>query len=174
MVIGFAVMLPSVAIGAAGALDATFGAKGVLTRPFAGAYAYADEVAIQPDRRIIVFGTAHASSGVASDFAMVRLLPNGDLDPTFGDDGFVTTDFGRRYDEGLALALQDDGRIVAAGSSTGQASIARYLPDGTLDGSFDGDGRVRIRMGTDVRARDLAIQPNGKILVALDDSWTFS
>src|SRR5262245_3910746 len=174
LVFGFAVMLPSDALGVAGDLDPSFGSKGVVTLPFASAYAYADEVAIQADRKIVVLGTAHASVGVASDFALVRLLPNGDLDPTFGDEGRVITDFDGRYDEGLALTLQDNGKIVAAGSSTGEAAVARYLPDGTLDRTFDGDGTVRIGIGTEVRARDVAVQANGKILVALDDGWTFS
>jgi uncharacterized delta-60 repeat protein len=167
-------MLPSDAMGADGDLDPTFGSKGVLTLPFAGAYAYADEVAIQPDGKIVVFGTAHSSIGVASDLALVRLMPNGDLDPSFGDEGRVTTDFDGRYDEGLALAVQDDGRIVAAGSSTGQAAVARYLADGSLDSSFGTGGKVLISTDSETRARDVAIQPNGKLLVALDDGWTFS
>lgn len=162
------------ALAAAGDLDPSFGTGGVQTLPFADSYAYADDVVRQADRKIVVLGTAHSSVGIVSDFALVRLLPNGDLDTTFGDEGRVTTDFGGRYDEGLALALQPNGKIVAAGSSTGLASIARYLPDGTLDPSFDHDGRLLLDIGVEARARDLAIQANGKIVVALDDGWTFS
>ena len=162
------------AAAAAGDLDTAFGSGGVVTLPFNDSYAYADEVAIQSDGKIVALGTAHSSGGIASDFALVRLLRNGDLDTSFGDEGRVTTDFDGLFDEGLALALQDDGKIVAAGSSTGQASIARYLPDGSLDPSFDHDGRVLLDVADDVRARDLAIQSNGRIVVALDDSWTFS
>ncbi len=173
--LGLAVFFtPFVARAAAGDLDAGFAGDGVQTLPFNASYAYADEVALQPDRKLVVLGTAHSSVGIVSDFALVRLLRNGELDTSFGDEGRVTTDFAGLFDEGLALALQADGKIVAAGSSTGQASIARYLPDGSLDLSFDHDGRVLIDLADEVRARDLAIQDDGRILVALDDSQTFS
>jgi uncharacterized delta-60 repeat protein len=167
-------LAPHLAAAAAGDLDASFGSAGVLTLPLNDSYAFADEVAIQSDRKLVVLGTAHSSVGILSDFALVRLLSNGDLDTSFGDEGRVTTDFDGRFDEGLALAVQGDGKIVAAGSSTGQAAIARYMPDGTLDASFDHDGRLLLDLGYDVRARDLAVQGNGKIVVALDDSSTFS
>ena len=165
---------PIGALAAAGDLDGSFGAGGVQTLPFTDSYAYADEVARQTDGKIVVLGTAHSSVGIVSDFALVRLLPNGDLDTSFGDEGRVTTDFGGRYDEGLALALRPNGKIVAAGSSTGLASIVRYLPDGSLDPSFDHDGRLLLDIGVETRASDLAIQPHGRIVVALDDGWTFS
>jgi uncharacterized delta-60 repeat protein len=174
LLVGLASMAPLHAMAAAGDLDPSFGSQGVVTFPFNGAYAYADEVALQGDGKALVFGTAHSSVGIVSDFALVRLLRSGELDTTFGDEGRVTTDFDGLFDEGAALAVQDDGRILAAGSSTGRASVARYLPDGSLDPSFDHDGRVLIDLADEVRARDLAIQSNGKILVALDDSWTFS
>ena len=159
---------------AAGDLDPSFAGGGVQTLPFPNSYAYADEVARQTDGKIVVFGTAHSSVGIVSDFALVRLLADGSLDTTFGDEGRVTTDFDGRYDEGLALALQRDGKIVAAGSSTGSVSVARYLPDGSLDRSFSGDGRLLLDLGVEARARGLAIQGNGKIVVAIDDGWTFS
>ena len=172
LVVALVVGAPMAALAAAGDLDGSFGAGGVQTLPFAGSYVYADELARQADGKIVALGTAHSSVGIASDFALLRLLPNGELDTTFGDEGRVTTDFGGRYDEGLALALQRDGKILAAGSSAGFASIARYLPDGTLDPSFDHDGRLLLDIGA--QARDLAIQANGRIVVALDDGWTFS
>jgi uncharacterized delta-60 repeat protein len=166
--------LSPAAHAAAGDLDPSFGSGGVHTLPFANAYAYADEVARQADGKIVVLGTAHSSVGILSDFALVRLLSDGSLDTTFGDEGRVTTDFDGRYDEGLALALQRDGKIVAAGSSTGSVAVARYLPNGSADTSFSQDGRLLLDLGVEARARDLAIQGNGKIVVAIDDSWTFS
>jgi uncharacterized delta-60 repeat protein len=173
-VVALVCMAPLAAEAAAGDLDPSFDGDGVQTLPFSNSYAVADEVALQSDGKVVVLGTAHSSVGIVSDFALVRLLPSGDLDTSFGDKGRVTTDFDGLFDEGSALALQGDGKIVAAGSSTGHASIARYLPDGSLDPSFDHDGQLVLDLGYDVRARDLAIQRNGKIVVALDDSWTFS
>jgi uncharacterized delta-60 repeat protein len=166
--------LSPAAQAAAGNLDRGFGVGGVQTLPFRDAYAYADEGARQADGKIVVLGTAHSSVGILSDFALVRLLSDGSLDTTFGDEGRVTTDFDGRYDEGLALALQPDGKIVAAGSSTGSVAVARYLPDGSPDPTFNNDGRLLLDLGVEARARDLAIQGNGKIVVAIDDSWTFS
>ncbi len=166
--------MSTAAHAAAGDLDPAFGNGGVQTLPFANSYAYADEVARQADGKIVVLGTAHSSVGILSDFALVRLLSDGSLDTTFGDEGRVTTDFDGRYDEGLALALQSDGKIVAAGSSTGVVAVARYLPDGSLDPTFNNDGRLLLDLGVEARARDLAIQGNGKIVVAIDDGWTFS
>ena len=171
--VAFASIAPA-AQAAAGDLDPSFAGGGVQTLPFPNSYAYADEVARQADGKIVVLGTAHSSVGILSDFALVRLLSDGSLDTTFGDEGRVTTDFDGRYDEGLALALQRDGKIVAAGSSTGVVAVARYLPDGSLDRSFNNDGRLLLDLGVEARARDLAIQDNGKIVVAIDDGWTFS
>jgi uncharacterized delta-60 repeat protein len=98
-----------------------------------------------------------------------------DLDPSFGVGGRVATDFAASDDQAMALAIQPDGRIVVVGeANSGTAAdpnwdfaVARYLPDGTLDESFDGDGRVITSFGdlTD-RALDVAVQPDGRIVVA--------
>src|SRR5580765_3093393 len=88
--------LSPAANAAAGDLTPGFGVGGVQTLPFRDAYAYADEVARQADGKIVVLGTAHSSVGILSDFALVRLLSDGSLDTTFGDEGRVTTDFDGR------------------------------------------------------------------------------
>jgi uncharacterized delta-60 repeat protein len=175
-VVLFALVLiaPSAAFAAAGDLDPSFSGDGVRTVAFSNSYAYADEVALQPDGDLVVLGTAHSSVGIESDFALVRVLSDGKLDSAFGDAGRVTTDFEGRYDEGFALALQSDGKIVAAGSSTGMVAVARYLPDGKLDPTFDHDGQLLLDLGVDARARDLTIQPNGRIVAAIEDGQTFS
>lgn len=107
--------------------------------------------------------------------ASTALAAPGDLDTTFGGDGIVTTNFTRRIDTGLALAIQADGKLVVAGGSAfldgrdGRFAIARYDPDGSLDPTFGGDGKVTTdfsRYGDD--AAGIAIQPDGKIVVAGD------
>ncbi len=96
----------------------------------------------------------------------------GSLDPTFSGDGRVTTAIGSSNDEAKAIALQPDGKIVAAGISQGTTSsetaLARYNADGSLDTSFGGDGKVTTPYGTHSRAYAIAIQSDGKIVAAGD------
>jgi uncharacterized delta-60 repeat protein len=97
-------------------------------------------------------------------------LGAGELDPSFGGDGKVVTDFGPN-DLANDVAIQADGKIVAAGldnSSTGDGdfALARYNPGGSLDPSFDGDGRVLTDFGGGDRAYGVAIQTDGKIVAA--------
>jgi len=99
----------------------------------------------------------------------------GSLDNSFNFTGMVTTDFGRPQDNGVALALQSDGKIVLVGddfngnntSPMAEFSIARYNTDGSLDVSFDLDGKVTEGFSTNYGyAKDVVIQPDGKIVVA--------
>ena len=80
-----------------------------------------------------------------------QLLAAGDLDLTFGVSGKVTTAFGASQDYGYSVAVQSDGKIVVAGSSSNGSNddfaVARYNTNGTLDTSFDGDGKVTTAFG---------------------------
>lgn len=97
----------------------------------------------------------------------------GDLDPSFGSGGKVTTGFGGTYGGASAGAVQPDGKIVVVGG-TGNSdedlvfAIARYNPNGSLDSSFSGDGiqTADVGDGSTAGARGVAIQPDGKIVVA--------
>ena len=103
-------------------------------------------------------------------FALMRLLANGTIDDSFGNGGRVQTAFTDRGDEAFAVALQSDGKIVAAGASNTQVNsnfaVARYDEDGDLDTSFSQDGKLTIDFFgfTDV-AESIAIQSNGKIVL---------
>src|SRR6266487_6929602 len=96
----------------------------------------------------------------------------GELDPSFGSGGLVTTDFGGRGDFGLAVAVQSDGKIVAAGNSStvgGPFSVnfalARYNTDGSLDPTFGSGGTILTSFGGTVSAAaDVVVQPDGKIV----------
>jgi len=163
------VLAPS-APAAPGELDGTFGVGGVLTTNFGGTYDWAYAGARQPDDRILAAGVSNAHG--TYDFALARYTTDRSLDPSFGEGGMVTTDFGESYDWGYALALQPDRKIVVGGVSDRGGSknlaLARYLPDGTLDDSFGDGGMVtdgRRPLTTDI-VRALALQPDGKILVA--------
>src|SRR6266508_2960252 len=90
----------------------------------------------------------------------------GALDTSFDGDGKVTTDFGG-LDEALGVAIQPDGKIVAAGTNGGDFALARYNRDGSLDTSFDGDGKVTTDFGAPFDlALGVAIQPDGRIVAA--------
>ena len=88
------------------------------------------------------------------------LAADGDLDASFGDGGRVTTHI-RLDDRVNALAVQPDGKIIAAGSAGGLLTLARYNRDGTIDSTF-GDGGTVTHMGG--AAFDVLIQPDGKII----------
>ncbi|POX51521.1 calcium-binding protein [Streptomyces sp. Ru71] len=116
-------------------------------------------LALQPDGKIVVGGEVGTTR---FDFYLTRLNSNGSLDTGFGSNGIVRTDFGG-YDHVESLAVQPDGRIVAAGNSDDRYALARYLSNGSLDTSFDGDGRVVTPGGN---ANDVTLQPDGRIVVA--------
>ncbi len=154
-------------LATAGALDTTFGEAGKALTAFPGfAITQAYALAVQPDGKIVVAGFASVSSG-GEDFAVARYLEDGRLDAAFDGDGMLTTDFGAN-DRARAVALQADGKIVVAGwSSAGDDfAVARYLPDGQLDPSFDGDGRLTTDFGAVDAAYALMLQADGQIVVA--------
>ena len=104
------------------------------------------------------------------DFALARYNPNGSLDTTFSGDGKQTTDFGG-IDSAEAVAIQSDGRIVAAGWSNHSGdfdfALARFTPSGAFDSSFSGNGKLLTDFfGEDDAALAVAIQPNGRIVAA--------
>lgn len=147
-----------------GDLDPTFGHGGNVTTVFPGG-SRATAVAMQADGKIVVVGEAAGSTGTG-EFAVGRYRRNGMLDASFGDGGIVTTPIRGGNDEARSVAIQGNGRIVVAGTDSGERfALARYRTDGTLDTSFGGDGIVRTNFapGFDV-AWDVAIQRDGKIV----------
>jgi uncharacterized delta-60 repeat protein len=160
-----------------GTPDTTFSGDGKLTLDFGccsgtGGDDYASDLVIQGDGNIVVVGTAEVSPN-QWDLALARFTPVGDLDSTFGANGIVTTDFalGGSVDGARSVADQSDGKIVVAGTAETSAhrifALARYLPDGTLDTGFGGDGLVTTSFGKgDAQAHSLVIRANGKIVVA--------
>jgi uncharacterized delta-60 repeat protein len=153
--------------GPAGVLDTTFGDGGMVWLEYNAAQV--SGVAVQVDEKIVVVGATQAG------FAVVRLLPNGALDTTFGTNGLVTTLIGTTgfYS---AVTLQNDGKILAAGGAefaTGKRSydfaVARYFTDGGLDQGFGDGGVSTTDFGsanfTDDYPQSLAVLPDGRILL---------
>jgi uncharacterized delta-60 repeat protein len=98
----------------------------------------------------------------------------GDLDPTFGSAGMLTTDLRRSTDIANAVAVQADGKLVVVGQtyrnndySDEDFVVVRYNIDGTVDNTFGSRGSVRTDFpGLAAVPSSVVIQPDGKILVA--------
>jgi uncharacterized delta-60 repeat protein len=156
-----------------GALDETFGEDGKVTTDFAdGSDDGATSVAIQSDGRIVAAGAGPGEDG--ADFALARYNVDGTLDSRFGGGGKVSTDF-LDFDAAQAVAIQSDGRIVAAGGASartrraGGFALARYNADGTLDANGGDDGKTITDFGDDrahATATGVAIQSDGRIVLA--------
>jgi uncharacterized delta-60 repeat protein len=158
-----------------GTLDPTFGSHGIVTTQFGPTDAGATAVARQANGDIVVAG----SSGLGDDpdFALARYHRDGELDPTFGSGGLVTTQFGDSGQEWAAgVAIQADRRIVAVGTAVPEMSpcgaaqelaLARYRPNGTLDPAFGTGGLVTTEVdGGSDEGHAVAVQPDGKIVAA--------
>ena len=155
--------LTTPAHAAAGDLDPSFGAGGLVATGFAHGDAEANGVAIQADGKILAAGST--GSGVGQRFALVRYEPDGTLDPTFGTGGRVTTGFDSGNVHANAVIVQPNGKIVLAGGNGGNRfALARYNVDGSLDDTFGGDGKVTTGFVSGGTAFGLAIQPDGKLV----------
>jgi uncharacterized delta-60 repeat protein len=160
-----------------GSLDTTFDGDGKVTTDFGFNKDQAFAVAIQADGKIIAVGSANGPSTL--DFALARYNPDGSLDVTLGGDGKVTSDFAGGDDQAYGVAIQADGRIVAAGVAFSPAclpcdtpptenfALARYNTDGSLDPTFGLGGQVVTDFaGSYDEARGVAFQADGKIVAA--------
>ncbi len=153
-----------------GSLDTSFDDDGIVITPIGPGNDYAYSVALQADGKILVAGSS-SSNGYNDDFALVRYDEHGSLDPNFGNGGIVTTPIGTSHDVGYCVSVQADNKILVAGYAlydmNADFALVRYNANGSLDADFDGDGVVTTAVGT---AADVATsvlpQDDGKILVA--------
>lgn len=148
-------------------LDSTFGSNGKITTDFFSAEDKANAIAIQSDGKIVVAGVAY--NGADADFAIARYETSGMLDTSFASTGKVTTNISAN-DEARSLAIQSDGKIVVAGTTStttaSQIAVARYNTDGSLDTTFSGDGKVITLISlTHDEANGVVIQTDGKVVV---------
>lgn len=150
-----------------GTLDTGFGVNGwgqaPLNRALAGA--------VQADGKLVVVGSI-GLSGSEIDMRVVRLLPNGMLDPDFGitGPGYTTISFGSDGDYAQSVVVEPNGNITVAGFTNSggvQFALARLTPLGALDGGFGNGGKlVSTEIGTGAHANDIALQADGKYVVA--------
>jgi uncharacterized delta-60 repeat protein len=153
-----------------GALDTSFRNGGAFRLPTVGTADVARAVALQSDGKIVVAGSCSDATG-NEDFCLARFNANGNNDLDFSGDGRLTTAIGADSDRANALAIQSDGKIVAAGNCDGASTVdfcmARYNANGSLDTNFSTDGKLISPIGiADDYGRAVALQPDGKIVVA--------
>lgn len=168
---------------AAGDLDAAFGSGGKLVSDLYGQSEVANAIALQGDGKFVVAGyTTTTTASQRADFALARYNSDGSLDTTFGSAGKVVTDFDATHrDQANAVAIQSDGKIIAAGFTSFLGSddntdyafaLARYHANGALDLSFGNAGKVVTNLsnpsGFNVYYREsinaIAIQNDGRIV----------
>lgn len=162
-----------------GFFSPTFGSVGQVSIDFGpGGSDAANAVALQNDGKIVVDGVSTAAmdtdGNIFQRFAVARLDSNGTPDSTFSDDGKLVTYVTSTNSVAYAVAVQTDGKIVAAGKAqTGahdfevSVALVRYNTDGSLDTTF-GTGGIVVTNFDSVfqQAYAMVIQPDNKILIA--------
>jgi uncharacterized delta-60 repeat protein len=153
-----------------GSLDPTFGGDGEVFTDLTPKPDVPFALAIQPDGKIVVAGGAALGEDTDPKFALVRYERDGSLDPSLKGDGTVITNFTPHDDGAYSVAIDPDGRIVAAGlaGNGGRAprfATARYLADGMLDPTFGGDGKVTTDLTRHFdSAWGVAVQADGSVV----------
>lgn len=160
----------TIVFAADGGLDQTFGSGGqVITQLSPEPTSNINAIKVQADGKLIAAGDI--SNNFAADFAIARYHPDGSLDSSFGIGGVATTDFLGQQDTALGVAIQSDGKIVAAGyASSSDAhfnfALARYNIDGGLDATFGSGGKVTTDFfSNDDEAIAIAVLSDGRIVV---------
>jgi uncharacterized delta-60 repeat protein len=169
--------LAAVRFNSNGSVDATFDADGIVMDNIESGSTSFAATAIQSDGKIIAGGQTRINNASYS-FALARYTPDGSLDVAFGNEGTVQTSFGSTdsYNQSYiySLLIQDDGKIIAAGGKYSNGSVlavARYNSNGSLDATFDGDGKVETPylydgINSEASALAIAVQNDGKVVIA--------
>jgi uncharacterized delta-60 repeat protein len=146
--------------------DSTFGRDGRVLTDFSRAthtYDYARGLALQRDGKLVLACDSVSSSVETGRRVLARYTTRGRLDRGFGEKGTVLGRTGP-YEGVGGVAIQRDGKIVAAGSGRVGFALARYTTQGRPDRSFGQGGTVSTRLGSASGARAVAIQADGKII----------
>ena len=161
-----------------GSLDTSFNGSGYVITSLGGTLDTVTALAIRSDGKIVAAGYVNPPTGGGTRFVVLRYHSNGTLDTSFGVSGIATALIGFQS-RGRALAIQSDGKLVVVGDSAtsnyGDFAAARFTADGSLDPLFGTGGTLWTSVGIGKSidtARSVAIQPDGKIVVAGDTSYT--
>jgi uncharacterized delta-60 repeat protein len=163
---------------ASGELDTTFNSGGSVPGVADASVTANDDVlndvAVDPTTgKIVAVGTVNSTGfGSNTDFGIARFNTDGTLDTTFSGDGTAQVDFDGKPNEAYAVVIQSDGKIVVAGTairpdstSRGDFAVARLNSNGSLDTTFDGDGKMRVPFSGLAIAYDVLVQSDGKIVL---------
>jgi len=152
-----------------GTLDTTWNVTGKVITPIGSGDDYATAMNLQPDGKVLLAGRCYNGSNY--DFCVTRYLGSGTLDTSWNGTGKVIIAIGSGDDRATAMNLQPDGRVLVAGTcfngTNSDFCAARFLPNGTLDTTWNGTGNVITPIGSgDDYANAVTLQPDGKLLLA--------
>ena len=155
--------------GQPGTLDTSWKVTGKVITPIGSGEDFAWAMTLQPDGKVLVAG--YCSNGTNYDFCVARYMPDGTLDTSWNITGKVITPIGSSDDFAYAMTLQPDGKVLVAGGcfngTNDDFCAARYLPNGTLDTSWNVTGKVITPIGSgNDSANAMTLQPDGKVLLA--------
>ena len=154
-----------------GTLDTSFDGDGKLITNFGSNNSYGNSVIQQADGKLVVAGEGD------NNFALARYNLDGSLDTSFGESGKQITDSGSSYASGYSIIQQADGKLVVVGYALNgnyNFALARYNADGTLDTSFNSDGKLTTDLGDDAFGRSVIQQANGKLVLAGNSGSNFA
>ncbi len=145
-----------------GTPDPSLGVNGVLTIEYGGSD-YGQDVTTQPDNKVLIAGRG----GMTNSATLTRLAaPNWLPDPQFNGGGTAFVELGATIETAEAVAVQLDGKVVIAGSTGTSVLVARFTPSGAPDPDFGTGGRVTLGSVFGTSAQDVAVQQDGKIVLA--------
>lgn len=154
--------------GAATQLDTTFGKDGFALQDFGIGDDEVFSLAVQSDGKIVAAG--YSFNGAVKNLAVARFLEDGTKDVDFSNDGLLTLSMGNGDTVGRSVFIQDDGKIILAGSvrdDTENIVVLRLTPEGNLDPSFAVDGQLLVAVNDgEVENCDITLVENGSIVVA--------
>ncbi|MBC7465012.1 MAG: hypothetical protein H7256_03380 [Bdellovibrio sp.] len=160
-----------------GVLDSSFGSSGfVLPTYGVGSYDSTTSAIAQPDGKILVVGSTDAAAGTDDDMAMMRFLPDGTLDVSFGTGGKMIANFNSGLHDGIScVTLLSDGKILAAGyinnGTDNQLAVVRFNSNGALDTSFGASGKFMTTVGSGASyGTAMALQSDEKIVIGGTDN----
>jgi uncharacterized delta-60 repeat protein len=159
-----------------GTIDNTFGENGTLSIPIGNNNAYCNDVTIDNNDRIVIAGYVNFDN-LGEDFFVMRFDNTGNFDTSFGNNGIVgnVNDISSGYHPNLAI--QEDNKIIVAGTGgiagTPHYCVLRFNTDGSLDSDFNNDGIVTTFIAGEYNSPyGVALRSDGSIITGgLSGYW---
>lgn len=165
------IAIPVIGISQAGTLDNSFNSDGIALFDFTGYHETAWDLRCMTDTSIMLVGTTNQSAWFENDGYIMKVLPDGTQDMSWGTNGLVLMEFGEDTFP-YNMEILADGSILVGGTlyvtvSDAEFFLAKFHPDGTLNTGFGVNGifTSSYHTGEDV-CEDFTLQPDGKIVMA--------